>query len=95
MKLLVVGTLVRLIMSRKKALFGEFIFVFIFLELSFVFKTFSVFLYSAIVLHSTTRLIPILQQLQNGMQLYGLVDQLSKNSELCKPLFVPGKIKVC
>ncbi|XP_016428414.1 uncharacterized protein LOC107755961 [Sinocyclocheilus rhinocerous] len=46
----------------------------------------------AIVLHSTTRLIPILQQLQNGMQLYGLVDQLSKNSELCKPLFVPGKI---
>uniref|UniRef100_A0A673HNT1 Uncharacterized protein n=1 Tax=Sinocyclocheilus rhinocerous TaxID=307959 RepID=A0A673HNT1_9TELE len=42
----------------------------------------------AIVLHSTTRLIPILQQLQNGMQLYGLVDQLSKNSELCKPLSI-------
>ncbi|XP_073697980.1 uncharacterized protein, partial [Garra rufa] len=46
----------------------------------------------SIVLHSTTRLIPILQQLKNGMQLYGLVDQLNKNSEVCKPLFVPGKI---
>ncbi|XP_073700515.1 G2/M phase-specific E3 ubiquitin-protein ligase-like [Garra rufa] len=46
----------------------------------------------SIVLHSTTRLIPILQQLKNGMQLYGLVDQLNKNSEVCKPLFVPGTI---
>ncbi|RXN35693.1 G2 M phase-specific E3 ubiquitin- ligase-like isoform X1 [Labeo rohita] len=35
----------------------------------------------SIVLHSTTRLIPILQQLKNGLQLYGLVDQLNKNSE--------------
>ncbi|KAK2915692.1 hypothetical protein Q8A67_000066 [Cirrhinus molitorella] len=34
----------------------------------------------SIVLHSTTRLIPILQQLKNGMQ-YGLVDQLRKNPE--------------
>uniref|UniRef100_UPI0037E9816A G2/M phase-specific E3 ubiquitin-protein ligase-like n=1 Tax=Semicossyphus pulcher TaxID=241346 RepID=UPI0037E9816A len=46
----------------------------------------------AIVLHSTTRLIPMLQQLQKGMKLYGLVDQMGGNPEACRSLFVPGEI---
>ncbi|KAK1886622.1 G2/M phase-specific E3 ubiquitin-protein ligase [Dissostichus eleginoides] len=46
----------------------------------------------AIVLHSTTRLIPMLQQLRKGMELYGLVDQMARNPEACHSLFVPGKI---
>ncbi|KAK5865336.1 hypothetical protein PBY51_016510 [Eleginops maclovinus] len=46
----------------------------------------------AIVLHSTTRLIPMLQQLRKGMELYGLVDQMARNSEACHSLFVPGRI---
>ncbi|XP_073730786.1 G2/M phase-specific E3 ubiquitin-protein ligase-like [Misgurnus anguillicaudatus] len=46
----------------------------------------------AVVLHSTTRLIPILQQLQNGMRLYGLVDQMGANTEIFRELFVPGNI---
>lgn len=46
----------------------------------------------AIVLHSTTRLIPMLQQLRKGMELYGLVNQMATNPEACHPLFVPGKI---
>ncbi|KAL7388262.1 hypothetical protein ABVT39_010367 [Epinephelus coioides] len=46
----------------------------------------------AIVLHSTTRLIPMLQQLRKGMELYGLVNQMATNPDACHPLFVPGKI---
>uniref|UniRef100_A0A8C9ZTH1 HECT domain-containing protein n=1 Tax=Sander lucioperca TaxID=283035 RepID=A0A8C9ZTH1_SANLU len=46
----------------------------------------------AIVLHSTTRLIPMLQQIRKGMELYGLVDQMATNPEACRSLFVPGKI---
>ncbi|KAJ8375316.1 hypothetical protein SKAU_G00058960 [Synaphobranchus kaupii] len=46
----------------------------------------------AIVLHSTTRLIPMLQHLRKGMELYGLVDQMATNPEACHSLFVPGKI---
>ncbi|KAK5927504.1 hypothetical protein CgunFtcFv8_012654 [Champsocephalus gunnari] len=48
----------------------------------------------AIVLHSTTRLIPMLQQLGKGMELYGQVDQMSRNPEACHSLFVPGKITI-
>lgn len=44
------------------------------------------------VLHSTTRLIPVLQQLRKGMELYGLVDQMASNPEACHTLFVPGNI---
>lgn len=47
---------------------------------------------SAIVLHSTTRLIPMLQQLRKGMELYGLVNLMAVNPEACHSLFVPGKI---
>lgn len=47
---------------------------------------------SAIILHSTTRLIPMLQQLRKGMELYGLVNQMTANAEACRPLFVPGII---
>ncbi|KAF5896386.1 G2/M phase-specific E3 ubiquitin-protein ligase-like, partial [Clarias magur] len=46
----------------------------------------------AIVLHSTTRLIPMLQQLRKGLELYGLVNQMATNPEACHSLFVPGKI---
>ncbi|KAF1384032.1 hypothetical protein PFLUV_G00138020 [Perca fluviatilis] len=46
----------------------------------------------AIILHSTTRLIPMLQQIRKGMELYGLVDQMATNPEACRSLFVPGKI---
>ncbi|XP_029979546.1 uncharacterized protein LOC115411511 isoform X2 [Sphaeramia orbicularis] len=46
----------------------------------------------AIILHSTTRLIPMLQQLRKGMGLYGLVDQMASNPAACHSLFVPGKI---
>ncbi|XP_033473333.2 G2/M phase-specific E3 ubiquitin-protein ligase-like isoform X2 [Epinephelus lanceolatus] len=46
----------------------------------------------AIVLHSTTRLIPMLQQLRKDMELYGLVNQMATNPDACHPLFVPGKI---
>lgn len=46
----------------------------------------------AIVLHSTTRLIPMLQQIRKGTELYSLVDQMATNPEACRSLFVPGKI---
>uniref|UniRef100_A0A669B349 HECT domain-containing protein n=1 Tax=Oreochromis niloticus TaxID=8128 RepID=A0A669B349_ORENI len=46
----------------------------------------------AIVLHSTTRLIPMLQQLRKGMELYGLENLMAVNPEACHSLFVPGKI---
>ncbi|XP_077352964.1 G2/M phase-specific E3 ubiquitin-protein ligase-like isoform X1 [Festucalex cinctus] len=47
----------------------------------------------AIVLHSTTRLIPMLQQIRNrkGLELYGLLDQMSGNTDAFHSLFVPGK----
>uniref|UniRef100_A0A669EVG2 Uncharacterized protein n=1 Tax=Oreochromis niloticus TaxID=8128 RepID=A0A669EVG2_ORENI len=46
----------------------------------------------AIVLHSTTRLIPMLQELRKGMELYGLVNLMAVNPEACHSLFVTGKI---
>uniref|UniRef100_A0AAQ5Y463 HECT domain-containing protein n=1 Tax=Amphiprion ocellaris TaxID=80972 RepID=A0AAQ5Y463_AMPOC len=46
----------------------------------------------AIVLHSTTRLITMFQQMRKGMELYGLVNQMAANPEACHTLFVPGKI---
>uniref|UniRef100_A0A672GLR6 HECT domain-containing protein n=1 Tax=Salarias fasciatus TaxID=181472 RepID=A0A672GLR6_SALFA len=46
----------------------------------------------SIILHSTTRLIPMLQQLRKGLELYGLVDQIAANPEACHSLFVPGNI---
>ncbi|XP_039471891.1 G2/M phase-specific E3 ubiquitin-protein ligase-like [Oreochromis aureus] len=46
----------------------------------------------AIVLHCTTRLIPMLQELKKGMELYGLVNLMAVNPEACHSLFVTGKI---
>ncbi|XP_057677461.1 uncharacterized protein LOC130906825 [Corythoichthys intestinalis] len=46
----------------------------------------------AIVLHSTTRVIPMLQQLRKGLELYGLLNQMTSNPATCHSLFVPGKI---
>uniref|UniRef100_A0A3P9I964 HECT domain-containing protein n=1 Tax=Oryzias latipes TaxID=8090 RepID=A0A3P9I964_ORYLA len=46
----------------------------------------------AIILHSTTRLIPMLQQLRKGMELYGLVNQMGMYPDACHALFVPGNI---
>nr|XP_061790661.1 uncharacterized protein LOC133580389 [Nerophis lumbriciformis] len=46
----------------------------------------------AIVKHSATRVIPMLQQLRKGMELYGLVNQMASNPAACHSLFVPGKI---
>ncbi len=34
----------------------------------------------------------MLQQLRKGLELHGLVDQMTTNPEACHPLFVPGKI---
>ncbi|XP_062374727.1 uncharacterized protein zgc:112970 [Sardina pilchardus] len=47
----------------------------------------------AVVLHSTTRLIPMLQQVRKGLELYGLLDQMAAHPEACYSLFVPGKIE--
>ncbi|KAI4903401.1 hypothetical protein NFI96_022817 [Prochilodus magdalenae] len=44
----------------------------------------------AVLLHATLKLIPMLQQIRVGLQLYGLGDLMSKHPEICQPLFVPG-----
>lgn len=63
-----------------------------YINLSNQYSFFCAFLQRAIVLHSTTRVIPMLQQLRKGMELYGLVDQMASNPAACHSLFVPGKI---
>ncbi|XP_049459040.1 uncharacterized protein LOC125905192 [Epinephelus fuscoguttatus] len=47
----------------------------------------------AITMHSLMRLIPILQQLQDGLRLYGIDAVLAQHPKLCQQLFVPGHIK--
>ncbi|KAF7645451.1 hypothetical protein LDENG_00204420 [Lucifuga dentata] len=37
-------------------------------------------------------MIPMLQQLRKGLELYGLVDHMAANPEACRSLFVPGTI---
>ncbi|XP_017548199.1 uncharacterized protein LOC108424580 [Pygocentrus nattereri] len=44
----------------------------------------------AVILHATLKLVPILQQMRNGLQLYGLSDLMSKYPKICQPLFIPG-----
>ncbi|XP_067289317.1 uncharacterized protein [Pseudorasbora parva] len=44
----------------------------------------------AIILHATLKLIPILQEIRKGLQLYGLGGLMEKHPEMCQPLFVPG-----
>lgn len=45
---------------------------------------------SAVVLHATLRLLPILQQVKEGLQLFGLSAIMARHPEVCKALFVPG-----
>lgn len=45
----------------------------------------------AITLHSAARRTVMLSQLREGLQLYGLMDVMCKNSALCKGFFVTGK----
>ncbi|KAJ8014417.1 hypothetical protein DPEC_G00040000 [Dallia pectoralis] len=43
----------------------------------------------AITLHAVLRLQPMLEQLREGMQLYGLLSIMKQYPEICRPLFVP------
>lgn len=48
------------------------------------------FIYSAVVLHSSVRILPMLQQMCKGLELYGLHKMVKQNQPLFQPLFVPG-----
>ncbi|XP_058631532.1 uncharacterized protein LOC131540548 [Onychostoma macrolepis] len=45
---------------------------------------------TAVVLHSSVRILPMLQQMCKGLELYGLHEMMKKNHLLLQPLFVPG-----
>ncbi|KAI2645966.1 G2/M phase-specific E3 ubiquitin-protein ligase [Labeo rohita] len=45
----------------------------------------------AIVLHSTMRVVPTLDQLRKGLQLYDFRNVMEMHPDLCLPLFVPGE----
>ncbi|XP_052461743.1 G2/M phase-specific E3 ubiquitin-protein ligase-like [Carassius gibelio] len=45
----------------------------------------------AVILHSTMRLIPMLDQLRKGLQLYELPKIMNTHQDLCQPLFVTGE----
>uniref|UniRef100_A0A671SM75 HECT domain-containing protein n=1 Tax=Sinocyclocheilus anshuiensis TaxID=1608454 RepID=A0A671SM75_9TELE len=45
---------------------------------------------SAVVLHSCVRILPMLQQMCRGLELYGLHEMVKQNHPLFQPLFVPG-----
>lgn len=44
----------------------------------------------AITLHATLKLIPMLQEIRKGSEIYGLGGVMEKHPEICQPLFVPG-----
>ncbi|XP_072558768.1 G2/M phase-specific E3 ubiquitin-protein ligase-like isoform X2 [Paramormyrops kingsleyae] len=44
----------------------------------------------SLVLHSTVRLLPMLQQICSGMKLYGLLSLVQQETDICRQLFVPG-----
>ncbi|XP_076836651.1 uncharacterized protein LOC143482236 isoform X2 [Brachyhypopomus gauderio] len=44
----------------------------------------------AVILHSTMRVVPVLDQLRKGLLLYDLLKIMNLYPELCLPLFVPG-----
>lgn len=52
---------------------------------------FPVLFFRVIVLHSTTRVIPMLEQLRKGNGTVWLVDQMASKPAACHFLFVPGK----
>ncbi|KAI4827506.1 hypothetical protein KUCAC02_030895, partial [Chaenocephalus aceratus] len=45
----------------------------------------------AIILHAVLRLQPMLEQLREGLQLYGLLSLMSQCPDICQPLFVSGE----
>ncbi|ROL53386.1 hypothetical protein DPX16_0232 [Anabarilius grahami] len=45
---------------------------------------------SAVVLHLSVRILPMLQQMCRGLELYGLHEMVKQNQPLFQPLFVPG-----
>ncbi|KAG1952379.1 G2/M phase-specific E3 ubiquitin-protein ligase-like [Pimephales promelas] len=47
----------------------------------------------AIALHGLVRLIPILNQLREGLRLYGLDEVLAQHTQMCQQLFVPGHLQ--
>ena len=50
---------------------------------------------SAIMLHAVLRLQPMLEQLTEGLKLFGLLSLIRRYPDICRPLFVPGEdIKV-
>ncbi|KAI4830721.1 hypothetical protein KUCAC02_002337 [Chaenocephalus aceratus] len=44
----------------------------------------------AIVLHANLRLFPMLLQIKDGFNLYGLCNIMANYPDICQPLFVPG-----
>ncbi|XP_073679691.1 G2/M phase-specific E3 ubiquitin-protein ligase-like [Garra rufa] len=42
-----------------------------------------------IILHSLARVLPMLDQMRKGLQLYNLPDVMEQHMDLCRPLFVP------
>ncbi|XP_041861438.1 uncharacterized protein LOC121652620 isoform X2 [Melanotaenia boesemani] len=45
----------------------------------------------AITLHAVLRLQPMLEQLREGLQLYGLLELIKQHPDTCQPLFVQGE----
>ena len=50
--------------------------------------------YRCIILHATVRLLPMLQQLSSGLELYGLRPMVQANRVICRELFVPGPLNM-
>uniref|UniRef100_A0A1A7YVL2 HECT domain-containing protein n=1 Tax=Iconisemion striatum TaxID=60296 RepID=A0A1A7YVL2_9TELE len=44
----------------------------------------------SVVLHSTMRVVPMLDQIRKGLQLYDLPNVMKSHEDFCLPLFVPG-----
>lgn len=40
----------------------------------------------AIILHATLKLIPMLQEIRKGLQLYGISGLMEKHPEMCQPV---------
>lgn len=48
---------------------------------------------AAVTLHAMVRLIPMLNQIREGLRLYGLNNVLAQHPHICEQLFVPGHLK--